>query len=135
MKLSEAKKKGKLHHYPYHGNPGRQCNRCYQKALKGHNLKRPATESCSAVSSTKRVRRTHSDPGQSINITHKRTRAHPLPPIPITKKMRVKIAAPGDASLLLDILHIRRLQLIEAEKNGTHTIAPNSSTTLDGCWI
>ena len=103
--------------------PGLQCHTCYRQLQRSTpSLSSSDTQSELVLPPSKRIRReTKSDPGEPIKFTRKRTRAHPPPTIPITKKMRVKIAAPGDASLLLDILQIRRLQLIEAEKNGTVT--------------
>lgn len=117
MRLRDAKKLGKLHHHPGHGDPGRQCNRCYQKALKGHPSKRPSTATPAAASTAKRPRRTHSDPGEPVNLTRKRTRAHPPTVTPAAKKPRLHTPA-VDPTLLLDQAHAARLTLIAAEAIG-----------------
>jgi len=128
--------KGKQYSHP----PGLQCHPCYRQVQRST----PPTSSSDTklVPQSKRVHReTKSDPGEPINLTHKRTRAHPPPTILVTKKMPVKttpinrkririppptttsttkkkaIRDPVDLSILLDDLHARRLQLIEAEKN------------------
>lgn len=126
MKLSEARKKGKLHCYPSHDSLGRQCHPCYKKGWLAEQGARPAV--ADAAPPAKRVRRTQSDPGETVNLTRKRTRAQPPTNVPAPKKTRVHTPA-VDLSLLLDQTHARRLALLAAEKSGTPLLPASVKTS------
>ena len=129
-------------HHRAHG-VGRICNpRC--KPLKRTREEAAASPAASPAvaaateTTAKKQRRVASDPGEPLNLTRLRIRAHPVDSSsPLPKKPRSSI--PADVSSLLDQAHERRLALLAAEANGsTASAAPAasvasaaSSTTVD----
>ena len=119
----------------YKCSPGMMCQRCYDKE---HPRSRPETASkrpasaaavATDVPAPKRHRRTHSDPGEPVNLTRKRTRAQPPTAVSAAKKTRVHIPA-VDPSLLLDQQHAQRLALIAAEKTCAQPVKRTAKKTV-----
>ena len=95
------------------------CHKCYNKEqspkVRVAPRKRSSTAEAPPTPTPKRVRRTHSDPGEPANLARKRTRAQPPTTVPAAKKTRVYTPA-VDPSLLLDLAHAARLALLAAER-------------------
>jgi hypothetical protein len=118
----------------YKCGPGLMCHKCYDKGHQTAAVKRSleaSSDADTAVPAPKRVRRTQSDPGEPINLTHKRTRAGPPVAVP-SKKTRVRPPA-VNSSTLLDQTHAQRLALLAAvatESDAAHCVIPNASAVV-----
>jgi hypothetical protein len=122
----------------YKCGPGLMCQKCYDedhpRKRRAARPKRPASTAAPPTPAPKRVRRTQSDPGEPINLTRKRTRAHPTTTKPPVKKTRVQ-SPPVDPSLLLDQAHAERLALLAAEKNAaTQPVAVKKIVAHPATW-
>jgi hypothetical protein len=113
--------------YTHPHYPGDACHpRCKPSKATIDSAAALVAASAPVVAPPRKRKRAVSDPGEPQNLSRLRIRAPRPAALPPIKKTRFK-ADPVDIAALLDQTVARRMALIEAEQNGTHSTSHHAS--------